>query len=1124
MRSCPQCGRTNVDTRVDCVTCGAALPVAGNQAQINFLLGEIPLWVARGWIEPGQADVLTGQYRERWQWLTFGSQQTQAVPQSPIALTPATAAVPSTSPRPEPATSGMAAFLEQASITYWHFIGGLLLLAGIGGLVAYTWNGIGRFLVFTLLIALTGGCLWLGRSARLRAFPIGQTVLLSVASLLAPLDVIMASRLGLFGPPLPLNPLGLCATAITLPLYGWLAARERSRSFTIFAAVDSAALLHFALQTFLPSADPWHRLGVYGLFYVPLAALYLVISKRAKTPELSTSWLWAAHAVVLTSLVLSFAAGPGTTSPIAAMWLAGALYAASAIAFDIAAFASFGALALSMALVLSLIQARIPIGHWYVYVLAAQVLAALYLVAELSLRKAERSRLADVWAVASTALSACGIVAQLVRAFTYLPQFPHFAFSTPDLLGALACAAGTIAIFRWTASTSSAGPGREFDLGYPYRAIADIVTGSIVVIVTALACTAGHVDFNVSTALLGAAAVVWLALRRDKIAAVFTLVAFGFSGVYAWEPAFYALTVTTFALETALLVAIAARREVHGDDGVNGLLVRLAIASSTCGVLLWQTHVLPWLDLHLGIDQNYGFGIALVAAVCALIAWIWRGSSTNARAALIGSAITLGTVDVIVQLAYAVVTDYSISPIVLIGAGILIAGGLAVVRGSDAAANWVRGLTICAYVAYLLDLAHFHNGMASAVATEITMSIVLLIGALMMSATVWVLRRVDMVYGTIIALLLGYGHCVHTLAEPDLPTMALYFLPIAVALFAVSIWRADALWQTPLRRAAFGISILSIAAVVWQGGQPMQITVLAAYGVLVGLVGALHEDTRYVAVASFAFAIDGWQLVHQLSTAGTPQSVLALRFDLLSLVWLPAAIVAGRTDRAAFARKTLFATAVISSIFAAAMSMGSGLDIYLVGTLIVTGCSLFTSSLALSEERLHHVGLWSFLLAYAVYLWQTLGPWSVDNADIFVFPAGVYVLYISVLERRRNKVTGQSLTIDWLGALMILTSSGIGAYAGAHAFLHSVAVASEAAGFVFAGIMMRRKAFAVTGTGFLIGLVCLQALGSATRIHWSIYATLLGALIIGSALYFEKRREEVLQLGRRIREHLNDWE
>jgi len=85
-------------------------------------------------------------------------------------------------------------------------------------------------------------------------------------------------------------------------------------------------------------------------------------------------------------------------------------------------------------------------------------------------------------------------------------------------------------------------------------------------------------------------------------------------------------------------------------------------------------------------------------------------------------------------------------------------------------------------------------------------------------------------------------------------------------------------------------------------------------------------------------------------------------------------------------------------------------------------------------------------------------------------------------------------------------------------------VASEAAAFVFAGIMMRRKAFAVTGTTFLIGLVCLETTGSAMRVHWSIYATVLGAIIIGSALYFEKRREEVLQLGRRIREHLNEWE
>ena len=199
----------------------------------------------------------------------------------------------------------------------------------------------------------------------------------------------------------------------------------------IFAAVDAAALLQPSYyKRSCPPSTPGIVWASTALFYVPLAALYLVMSKRAKTPELSTTWLWSTHAVVLTSLVLSFAAGPGTTSPIAAMWLAGALYAASAIAFDITAFAGIGALALSIALVLSLVQARVPIGHWYIYVLSAECLAALYLAAESSLRRAERSRLAEVWGVAATALTAGGLIAQLISAVAYLPQFPHFAFST----------------------------------------------------------------------------------------------------------------------------------------------------------------------------------------------------------------------------------------------------------------------------------------------------------------------------------------------------------------------------------------------------------------------------------------------------------------------------------------------------------------------------------------------------------------------------------------------------------------------------------------------------------------------------------------------------------------------
>ena len=160
------------------------------------------------------------------------------------------------------------------------------------------------------------------------------------------------------------------------------------------------------------------------------------------------------------------------------------------------------------------------------------------------------------------------------------------------------------------------------------------------------------------------------------------------------------------------------------------------------------------------------------------------------------------------------------------------------------------------------------------------------------------LSRVDMVYGTIAALLLGYAHFVDALAHPDLSTLAIFFFPVAAAMFGISMWRADDMWRTPLRRAAIAVSILSMAQrVAWQGGQSSaQMATLAAYGLMVGFVGVIRGSKRYIAVASFAFALDGWRPVHQLSTPRTSGSILAFRFDLLSLLWLPAAFLAGRAE------------------------------------------------------------------------------------------------------------------------------------------------------------------------------------------------------------------------------------
>ena len=167
-------------------------------------------------------------------------------------------------------------------------------------------------------------------------------------------------------------------------------------------------------------------------------------------------------------------------------------------------------------------------------------------------------------------------------------------------------------------------------------------------------------------------------------------------------------------------------------------------------------------------------------------------------------------------------------------------------------------------------------------------------------------------------------------------------------------------------------------------------------------------------------------------------------------------------------------------------------------------------------------GVLAYFCAYFAFLVKRLGVPGVPNSDFYLVPAGLYVLALGLLSRRRDGPNTPAYFLT--GLLMILTPTFTAAWAVSAAPFHAIVLLSECVGGVFYGIAARLKIFAGAGTAFLLALLLREMQGFGGHIHWAVYATGLGLLILASALYFEKRGEAVRRWAKETREKLGDWD
>ena len=175
-------------------------------------------------------------------------------------------------------------------------------------------------------------------------------------------------------------------------------------------------------------------------------------------------------------------------------------------------------------------------------------------------------------------------------------------------------------------------------------------------------------------------------------------------------------------------------------------------------------------------------------------------------------------------------------------------------------------------------------------------------------------------------------------------------------------------------------------------------------------------------------------------------------------------------------------------------------------------------------DKLHRrICVWlGAFIAYFAFLVKPLGAPDVLNTDFYLIPAGLYVLGLGLWARHRagRNTPGYFL----VGLLLTLTPTFAAAWPAASPPVHSVLLLSECVAAVFYGITGRVKIFVGTGFVFLVALLLHEAQGVGGHIHWAFYATGFGLLILGSALYFEKRGAAFRRWTQATREKLSKWD
>ena len=1132
MKTCARCGRTYPPDQNLCSQCGlslpglrglagavpalAPLPQAGpadpRVEQIDFVLGQFDEWVRSGWVAPEQARHLWDIYQDRRRRLLLAS-SAFSTPITPVAApipmiipAPLSEIRPTIVPIPVPRRKlAMAAFLEERNLSFWQFLGALLLLAGLVGLIGWTWGTVGKSLVMALMLALTGGLTALAQSRFVRGEPLTRSVLSAIAALLVPLDCVAVNAFRVFGGALGSSEIGLVASLACLPLYGWLMRRESGRWPAGLLGAAFGAALFFGLQIVTQKTALLETRGLeYGISFACSAAGFLFTAWRTESVRREV-WLGAAHVSALAGLALAlWLGGSAITGSVAApLFLLGVAYAVAATLFESRAyvFAAQSALTLGGVFAVRHFDRSGGLGDWAVCAVWTQAVGFGSLAASRQLGKTGRTTLLSACTEGSLALAGLAVAAQAVALIADFVTTPALILPASEVAGFLLPALLSFGFFAWTRRGSLAASALTY----------------LFVLVYWLGASFEHFQPNFALPLAAAALTLW-ALKRPQVSLVAALIALLLC-VYAASSGFTAFWPST-VIALPLLVLAFALREKSGEDGS----VWPLFGALTLEILLLETRFLPWAQTAFGWEPNYGFGLVPITLLGLGVSqkcsrwWLWAGLWAASGNALL-------------QLGYSGTGQLAYSPLLLLALGAFVALGIGLLRPASRAAEYGLVLLGAFYLAFLLGFFPGHGAYAG---RELLISAVLVTFALLTAwLAVWV-RRPPLIYPAVFVAALGEAHGLHHALNPASAVYAASVWPLAAGLYAAGIWaergRGGPEWrETCLNSAAtlaLGALLLAAAETLLRSpfGTAPLLGVVCAYGALFARVSWLRRSRTDAVLAVSAFSGAFWLAILQANPAGSgPKHGFAL--SLVSFLWLALGAGVVSVPRAKFAARALSSAAIgvaLTAVFAVLFGIGGADAVFAVYTLLVAGSALIGASYLLSQSVWGQAGVGAYFIAYFAFLGKHLGAPDMLNTDFYLIPAGLYVLGLGLWVRHRagRNTPGYFL----VGLLLTLTPTFVAAWPAASPPVHSVLLLSECVAAVFYGITGRVKIFVGIGFVFLVALLLHEAQGVGGHIHWAFYATGFGLLILGSALYFEKRGAAFRRWTQATREKLSKWD
>lgn len=199
------------------------------------------------------------------------------------------------------------------------------------------------------------------------------------------------------------------------------------------------------------------------------------------------------------------------------------------------------------------------------------------------------------------------------------------------------------------------------------------------------------------------------------------------------------------------------------------------------------------------------------------------------------------------------------------------------------------------------------------------------------------------------------------------------------------------------------------------------------------------------------------------------------------------------------------------------LSTGTG-DIYLVATLFTAGIIYAALGIVKDYPFMGHI---SFAHCFAAYI-LVLTNWDVPSPHLYFLPMGIYLIALGYYCEYRGYSVRTVRLLHLTGFTTLALSSlipSIGEVGGFHAMI----LLSESLAALVVGVWQRRKVFLGAGMAFIIidGIVRLWS--PAGSLHWSIYAILVGSLVIIAGILIETKREVLVEKGAAMLHQLKTW-